>query len=78
MHEHHGVAVQRRLDELAPFLRNLGHQTRETYERAGILAVMPDTSFPIADARFSRKDYGMGSPINHGARSISASPAMAN
>lgn len=59
MHEHDGVAVQRRLDELAPFLRSLGHQTRDAYERAGILAAMPDASFPIADARFSRQGEGV-------------------
>jgi hypothetical protein len=60
VHEHDGVAVQRRLEELALFLRSLGHQTRETYERVtGVLAAMPDASFPIADARFSRRDDGI-------------------
>lgn len=59
MHEHDDVGLQRRLDELGAFFRGLGDQTRETYERGGVLAAMPDASFPIADARFSRQDDGI-------------------
>lgn len=59
MHEHDDVELQRRLDELGAFLRGLGDQTRERYERGGILAAMPDASFPIADARFSRQEDGI-------------------
>ena len=52
------VELKRRLKLLAPFFRDLGARTLETYAKAGILAAIPDKSFPVADARFTRKAKG--------------------
>lgn len=54
MHERDTAEVQHRLEELAPFLRRLGEQTLDAYQRAGVLSAFHDAEFPVADARFIR------------------------
>ncbi len=46
----------RRLDALAPLFRDVGARTLATYSRAGILEAFGDESFPVSDARVSRRD----------------------
>jgi hypothetical protein len=50
--------LRRRLELLAPFLRDLGSRILESYAKAGILAAIPDNAFPVSDARFTRKAEG--------------------
>lgn len=54
MHARDNAEVQRRLEELAPFLRRLGERTLDAYQRAGVLSAFQDAEFPVADARFIR------------------------
>ena len=54
MHDPDQDELRRRLESLAPFLRALGHRTIETYAAAGILTALPDSAFPVSDARFHR------------------------
>ena len=46
--------LTRRLAPLAPFLRELGQRTLQTYAGAGILDAIPSTVYPVADALFTR------------------------
>lgn len=55
MTEGHHTDLVRRLEELAPVFGDLGRRTLATYTDAGILAALPDESFPISDAVFTRK-----------------------
>lgn len=54
MHGRDNAEVQRRLEGLAPFLRRLGEQTLDAYQRAGVLTAFQDAEFPVAEARFIR------------------------
>ncbi|MET4592204.1 hypothetical protein [Arthrobacter sp. 754] len=47
--------LRRRLAPLAPYLRELGLRTLETYAAAGILDAIPGTTYPVADALFTRE-----------------------
>ncbi len=51
--------LRRRLELLVPFLGAVGRRTLETYVAAGVLAALPDLSFPVADARFHRTAGGL-------------------
>lgn len=59
MHDPDQGELRRRLELLAPFLRALGSRTLETYAAAGILTAVPDSVFPVSDARFSRTAEGL-------------------
>lgn len=59
MHDPDPGELKRRLELLAPFLRNLGSRTLGTYAAAGILTALPDGAFPVADARFHRTAEGL-------------------
>ncbi|QHK20534.1 hypothetical protein GU243_13230 [Pseudarthrobacter psychrotolerans] len=50
--------LRQRVAALAPFLRELGSRTLETYAKAGILEAIPDNVLPVADALFKRRDDG--------------------
>lgn len=59
MHDPDQGELRRRLELLAPFLRALGSRTLETYAAAGILTALPDSAFPVSDARFHRTAEGL-------------------
>jgi hypothetical protein len=59
MHDPDQAELKRRLDLLAPFLRDLGFRTLESYAVAGILTALPDSAFPVADALFRRTAEGL-------------------
>jgi hypothetical protein len=59
MHDPEQAELKRRLELLAPFLRDLGYRTLETYAAAGIPTALPDRAFPVADARFHRTAKGL-------------------
>lgn len=59
MHDPDQEELKRRLELLAPFLQDLGYRTRETYAAAGILTALPDSAFPVSDARFRRTAEGL-------------------
>ncbi len=59
MHDPDDGELRRRLDLLEPFLRTLGQRTLESYAAAGVLAALPDLSFPVSDARFHRTAEGL-------------------
>lgn len=48
--------LRRRLESLAPFLQDLGARILETYAKAGILTAIPDGTFPVSDALFTRRE----------------------
>lgn len=51
--------IRRRLAALDPLFRDLSGWIIGRYAKAGILDAMPDGSFPVADAVFSRKTRGL-------------------
>ncbi|WP_336714844.1 hypothetical protein [Arthrobacter sp. USHLN218] len=51
--------LRRRLALLDPLFRDLGAWIIAAYAKAGILDAMPNESFPVADAVFSRKTRGI-------------------
>lgn len=59
MHDPSQGELRRRLELLAPSLRALGYRTLETYAAAGILTAVPDSAFPVSDARFHRTAEGL-------------------
>ena len=59
MHDPDHRELRRRLESLAPFFRALGSRTMQTYAAAGILAALPDSVFPVSDARFRRTVQGL-------------------
>ena len=52
------LELKRRLAMLAPFFRDLGARTLETYAAAGVMAAIPDNYFPVSDAVCHRDDAG--------------------
>ena len=58
MHDPDQGELRRRLELLAPFLRALGPGLSKRTPAAGILTALPDSAFPVSDARFHRTAKG--------------------
>lgn len=59
MHDLNDADLRHRLELLVPFFRAVGHRTLVTYAAAGVLTALPDSSFPVSDARFHRMAEGV-------------------